>query len=176
MTDVIVVGAGNAGFTAAHAAASRGRSVLLLEKGDENTAGGNSYYTAGATRIAHSGLDDLRDVVEPDERHGVTEVPPYSEQQYAADLALVTEGRNDPDLTDVLVRESGPTLRWLHGLGLRYRLMYERQAYARPDGSYLFWGGLHVGNVGGGEGLIADHRKVAAGLGVEVRYATAATD
>jgi tricarballylate dehydrogenase len=176
MTDVIVVGAGNAGFTAAHAAASRGRSVLLLEKGDENTAGGNSYYTAGATRIAHSGLDDLCDVVEPDERHAVTEVPPYSEQQYAADLALVTEGRNDPDLTDVLVRESGPTLRWLHGLGLRYRLMYERQAYARPDGSYLFWGGLHVGNVGGGEGLIADHRKVAAGLGVEVRYATAATD
>lgn len=35
--------------------------------------------------------------------------------------------------------------------------MYERQAYLQADGTYLFWGGLHVGNVGGGEGLIEDH-------------------
>ena len=67
-------------------------------------------------------------------------------------------------------------MRWLHRLGLRYRLMYERQAYERPDGSYLFFGGLHIGNVGGGQGLIADHTRVAEQLGVEVRYATTATD
>ena len=41
----------------------------------------------------------------------------------------------------MLVEESQPTLRWLNGLGLKYRLMYERQAYERPDGTYLFWGG-----------------------------------
>jgi tricarballylate dehydrogenase len=174
--DVIVVGGGNAAFTAAHAAAERGRDVLLLEKAPKEESGGNSYYTAGATRIAHAGLEDLRDLVEYDERHAATEVPPYTEQEYAADLAKVTEGRNDPDLTAVLVTEAGPALRWLSGLGLRYRLMYERQAYARADGSYLFWGGLHVGNVGGGEGLIADHRAVAEKLGVTVRYGTAATD
>ncbi|PNH86072.1 FAD-dependent tricarballylate dehydrogenase TcuA [Arthrobacter sp. AFG20] len=172
--DVIVVGGGNAGFTAAHAAAVRGRKVILLEKGSEDTAGGNSFYTAGATRIAHSGLADLVDWVEPDERHGRTEVPPYSEAEYAADLAKVTEGRNDPELTKVLVEESQPTLRWLNGLGLKYRLMYERQAFERPDGSYLFWGGLHVGNVGGGEGLIEDHTRVAAELGIDVRYSHAA--
>ena len=148
MPDVIVVGGGNAAFTAAHAAAERGREVLQLEKAPEEESGGNSYYIAGATRIAHSGLDDLRDLVEHDERHAATELPPYTEQEYAADLAKVTAGRNDPELTAVLVREAGPTLRWLSGLGLRYRLMYERQAYARADGSYLFWGGLHVGNVG----------------------------
>ena len=172
--DVIVVGGGNAGFTAAHAAAVRGRKVILLEKGSEDMAGGNSFYTAGATRIAHSGLADLLDWVEPDERHDRTEVPPYSADEYAADLAKVTEGRNDPDLTKVLVEESQPTLRWLNSLGLKYRLMYERQAYERPDGSFLFWGGLHVGNVGGGEGLIADHTRVAAELGIEVRYGHAA--
>ncbi|MDQ0921858.1 tricarballylate dehydrogenase [Pseudarthrobacter sp. W1I19] len=172
--DVIVVGGGNAGFTAAHAAAVRGRKVVLLEKGSEDLAGGNSFYTAGATRIAHDGLPDLADWVEPDERHGRTEVPPYSAEEYAADLAKVTEGRNDPDLTKVLVEESQPTLRWLNSLGLKYRLMYERQAFERPDGSYLFWGGLHVGNVGGGEGLIADHTRVAAELGTDVRYSHAA--
>lgn len=82
----------------------------------------------------------------------------------------MTNGRNDPELTRVLTEESQPTLRWLHQLGMKYRLMYERQAYERPDGSYLFWGGLHVGNVGEGEGLMADHARIATELGVDVRY------
>lgn len=175
-TDVVVVGGGNAGFTAAHAAAVRGRSVMLLEKGEQDMAGGNSFYTAGATRISHNGLEDLLDFIEPDERHAHTVVPPYSPEEYAADLAKVTEGRNDPALTEVLVTESQSTLRWLNSLGLKYRLMYERQAYERADGSYLFWGGLHVGNVGGGEGLIADHTRVAGELGITVRYGHRATE
>jgi tricarballylate dehydrogenase len=175
-TDVVVVGGGNAGFTAAHAAAVRGRSVILLEKGEQDMAGGNSFYTAGATRIVHDGLEDLQGLIESDDRHERTVVPPYSAEEYAADLAKVTEGRNDPQLTEVLISESQSTLRWLNGLGLKYRLMYERQAYERPDGSYLFWGGLHVGNVGGGEGLIADHTRVAGELGVQVRYGHRATE
>ena len=168
--DVIVVGGGNAGFSAAHAAAERGRSVIVLERGEGPTAGGNSFFTAGATRIAHEGLEQLQEFVEADERHGASTVPPYSPQDYLDDLERVTEGRNDPELSAVLVAEAQPTLRWLAGLGLKYRLMYERQAYSRPDGSFLFWGGLHVGNVGGGEGLIADHTAVAERLGEDVRY------
>ena len=173
--DVIVIGGGNAGFSAAHAAAERGRRVALLERGTAEMAGGNSYFTAGATRIGHGGLDDLVDFIEPDERHARTEVPPYSPDEYLADLNKVTEGRTDPELARVLVTEAQDAVRWLHSLGLRYRLMYERQAYERPDGSYLFWGGLHVGNVDGGEGLIADHTRVAAKLGTEIRYGTRAT-
>lgn len=76
--DVIVVGGGNAGFSAAHAAAESGKKVVLLERGTEDSAGGNSYYTAGATRIAHAGLEDLKDIVEHDDRHGVSTVPAYS--------------------------------------------------------------------------------------------------
>ena len=174
--DVIVVGGGNAGFSAAHAAAERGRSVIVLERGEGQTAGGNSYFTAGATRIAHQGLEELAEFVEPDERHAVSTVPPYSSEEYLADLERVTEGRNDPDLSRVLVAEAQPTLRWLAGLGLRYRLMYERQAYDRPDGTYLFWGGLHVGNVDGGKGLIADHTAVVRRLGEDVRYGHRATE
>lgn len=174
--DVVVIGGGNAGFSAAHAAAERGRRVILLERGAEGMHGGNSFYTAGATRIPHQGLDDLLDLVEPDERHDRTIVPPYSAAEYAADLAEVTEGRNDPALTETLVADAPGTIRWLRGLGVRYRLMYERQAYERPDGSFLFWGGLHVGNVGGGEGLIADHTRVASGLGVDIRYGVDAQD
>lgn len=174
--DVIVVGGGNAGFSAAHAAAVRGRSVRLLEQGAADLAGGNSYYTAGATRIAHNGLADIVDFLEQDDRHAMTEVPPYTAEDYAADLEALTEGRNDPELTKVLVSESQATLRWLHQLGLKYRLMYERQAYDRPDGTFLFWGGVHVGNAGGGEGLIADHTRVATNLGVDIRYGREVTE
>ncbi|HEY2192459.1 MAG TPA: FAD-dependent tricarballylate dehydrogenase TcuA [Actinomycetospora sp.] len=167
--DVVVVGGGNAGFCAAHAAAEHGRRVVLLEAATRDLAGGNSYYTAGATRMVHAGLDDLRDVVEPDERHPTTTVPPYSAADFTGDLEKVTEGRNDPRMTEIVVGESSDTVRWLAGKGVRYRLMYERQAYARDDG-YLFWGGLHVGNVNGGIGLIADHTRIAADEGVDVRY------
>ena len=138
--DVIVVGGGNAGFSAAHAAAERGRSVIVLERGEGATAGGNSFFTAGATRIAHEGLPQLQEFVEADDRHATTTVPPYSAQDYLDDLERVTEGRNDAELSAVLVDQAQPTLRWLAGLGLRYRLRYERPAYARPDGRFLFWG------------------------------------
>ena len=142
--DVIVVGAGNAGLSAAHAARLAGARVLVLEREPAERGGGNSYYTAGATRIAHGGKDDVIDLVEPDERIGRAEIPAYSPEEYAADLRRVTEGRNDPELTGVLTRESRGTLGWLHDLGVRYRLLFERQAYLRPDGSYRFWGGLHL--------------------------------
>ncbi|KAA9154679.1 FAD-binding dehydrogenase [Amycolatopsis acidicola] len=168
-TEVVVVGGGNAGFSAAHAAAERGRRVVLLERAPRELAGGNSYYTAGATRIVHNGLDDVRDFVEPDERHARTTVPPYSAEEFTADLVKVTDGRNDPRMTEILVGESADTIRWLAGKGVRYRLMYERQAYEREDG-YLFWGGLHVGNVDGGIGLIRDHTRIAEAEGVEIRY------
>jgi tricarballylate dehydrogenase len=173
--DVIVIGGGNAGFSAAHAAAERGRRVIVFERGTAEMAGGNSFFTAGATRINHAGLADIADFIEPDERHQRTEVPPYSAEEYLADLKKVTDGRTDPELAQVMVSEAQDAVRWLHSLGLRYRLMYERQAYERPDGGFLFWGGLHVGNVDGGVGLIADHTRAAAKLGTEVSYGARAT-
>jgi len=105
--DVVVVGGGNAGYCAAHAAALRGRRVTLIERAPISEAGGNSFFTAGAIRMAHDGVDGLRDLVEPDERLARTEVPPYSASQFRADMERTTSGRCDPQLTGVLVAESG---------------------------------------------------------------------
>jgi tricarballylate dehydrogenase len=173
--DVVVVGGGNAGYCAAHAAAERGRRVVLLEKAPRAHAGGNSYYTIGSTRMVHDGLEDLLEVLEPDERHARTEVPPYSAAEFLADLERVTEGRGDKELAEAVVEGSRDTVRWLHELGLRFQLMYERQAHERPDGSFLFWGGSHVCNVDGGPGLMSDHERVASRLGVEVHYSCSVT-
>ncbi len=175
-TDVVVVGGGNAGFSAAHAAAERGRRVLLLEKGEPAQAGGNSYFTAGAVRIAHAGFADVADLLDPDDRHPVTVLPPYPDSAFLADMTKVTGGRNDPALTEVLVAESLQTLHWLHGKGLRYRLMYERQAYPDAQGRQVFWGGLAVGSTGGGKGLIEQHSEAARQAGIEIRYGTRALD
>jgi len=174
--DVVVVGGGNAGHSAAIAAAERGRNVLLLEKGSRGEHGGNSYYTAGAMRVAHEGLDDVRDLLDDDERLASTVLPPYPAEYYARDMERVTEGRNDDALTETLIRESTPTMRWLYGHGLRFRLMYERQAYRNDAGEYVFWGGLHIGSTGGGKGLIEQHEAAARAAGVEVRYGQAVTD
>jgi tricarballylate dehydrogenase len=176
VVDVVIVGGGNAGFSAAHAAAERGRRVLLLEKGTPDQAGGNSYYTAGAFRIAHHGLAEIGDLLDPDERHANSTLPGYPAAAFVADMERVTAGRNDPRLTGALVDGSQETLRWLRSHGLRFRLMYERQAYRDDEGQYVFWGGLAVGSTGGGEGLIEQHTAAAARNGVEVRYGHRVTE
>ncbi|GAB3570890.1 FAD-dependent tricarballylate dehydrogenase TcuA [Amycolatopsis endophytica] len=175
-TDVLVVGGGNAGFSAAHSARERGVRVLLLERAPENEAGGNSFYTAGAYRLAHAGTDDLATIIAEGDpaRLSRTVVPPYPAEAFTADMERVTEGRNDDALTEVLVRDSADAARWLAGKGIRWRLMYERQAY-EDSGIYTFFGGLALGTVGGGKGLIAQHTEAARASGIEVRYASQVT-
>jgi tricarballylate dehydrogenase len=173
--DVIVVGAGNAGMSAAHAARERGCSVLVLEKADPEWSGGNSAFTAGAIRLAHGGLPDLADVVENDERFATTDLEPYTEDDFLADMRRVTLGRGDPEMARILVADSGPAVRWLHERGLRFRLMYERQSYEVGE-RHRFWGGLALGTVDGGEGLMAQHRAAAERTGIQLRHGAAVAD
>lgn len=129
--DVVVVGAGNAAFSAAHAAVERVGRVLVLEKAPREWAGGNSYFTAGAIRTTYDNLEDLRPIVEnlTDELVAATELPPYTPDDFLSDMERVTEGRCDKELTRILVNDAADTTRWLHEKGLRYRLMYDRQSF-----------------------------------------------
>jgi tricarballylate dehydrogenase len=168
--DIVVVGGGNAGFCAAHAARQAGARVLVLEKCAEGEAGGNSFFTAGAFRVPHDGLGDLIPLLsEQDPRLPETEVPPYPESAFSADMHRVTGGRCDPLLTGVLAGQAAGTIRWLTGTGIRWRLMYERQAY-QSDGKWVFFGGLPLGVADGGKGLISQHTSAALAAGTEIRY------
>ena len=170
-----MVGGGNAGFCAAHAAAERGAQVLVLEKAPEAHAGGNSFYTAGAFRVAHGGAEALAPLLEPDERLPETELEPYTAQDFRTDMDRITSGRCDPAMADQLVTESEDLPRWLAEKGVRWRLMYERQAYRRDDGRWVFWGGLALGTVDGGKGLIDQHTRAAEAAGIEIRYGAPVT-
>ena len=53
-SDVVVVGAGLAGFTAALRAAEAGVSVLLLDKSDGAWGGGNILMASGSLRAVRN--------------------------------------------------------------------------------------------------------------------------
>lgn len=169
--DVIVVGGGNAGFCAAQSAREQGAQVLLLEKAPRQWAGGNSYFTAGAMRTGHGGLTDLKDLVEPSaqDRFDHVDLDAYTEDDFLDDITRVTRGRTDPELARILAGESRATMDWLRDIGLRFELMFHRQAY-KVDGRYRFWGGLAVGVVGGGKGMVEQHLAAAERTGVEVHF------
>lgn len=169
--DVVIVGAGNAAFSAAHAAVERVRKVLMLEKAPREWAGGNSYFTAGAIRTTYDGLQDLRPILDnlTGDQAAATELDPYTREDFMADMERVTERRCDKELTEILVNDAADTTRWLHEKGLRFRLMYDRQSF-EVAGKRRFWGGLVLGTVGGGQGLIEQHTSAAEKSGVKVRY------
>ena len=177
MSRVVVVGGGNAALCAAIAARVAGARVLLLEKAPAPERGGNSFFTAGAFRFAHHGLDDLRRDVLPDLSEAearAIDIDAYPEARFFDDLARLTENLTDPDLADTLVRRSRPTIVWMRAQGLRFIPMFGRQAYRLGD-RHRFWGGLAVEAVGGGPGLVEALYQRAEQLGVEVRYGVKAS-
>jgi len=173
--DVIVVGAGNAAFCAAHAARENGATVLMLERASEDESGGNSRFTAGAIRFAFDGVEDLKKVA-PDlteEEIANTDFGSYTADEYFDDMFRVTQYRCNPDMVEMLVRNSLDTMVWLREKGVRFVPIYGRQAF-KVDGKFKFWGGLTMESNGGGPGLMEAHTNIAKKSGIEVLYGTRA--
>ena len=171
MYDVIVVGGGNAAFCAALAAREHCDRVLVLERAPEEEAGGNSRFTAGLLRVVYRGVDDIKRLI-PDlseQEISTTDFGTYTEEQFLDDMARVTEYRCDPDLTEVLVKQSLPTALWMRGKGVRFTAAWGRQAF-KVEGRFKFWGGLTVEAVGGGPGLVDSLTQAARKNGIDIWY------
>ncbi|MCS6801751.1 MAG: FAD-dependent oxidoreductase [Chloroflexota bacterium] len=96
--DVVVVGAGGCGVTAALAAGERGASVLLLDRDHRpvaNTARSGGMIPAAGTRLQRAA--------------GIEETP----EQFAADILAKNHGQSDPEQTLHLARTAARVVDWL---------------------------------------------------------------
>lgn len=176
MGQVVVIGAGNAAFCAALAAAEQGAEVTVLERAPLAEAGGNTRFTAGAIRFAYDGVDDLRALMPDltDAEVAQTDFGSYPEAQFMDDMGRITDYRTDPDMAHLLVSGSRDTVQWMASKGVRFAPIWGRQAF-KVDGRFKFWGGLTVEAWGGGEGLFESLTEAAQAAGVPVAYETKAT-
>ena len=175
--DVVIVGAGNAALCAALAATETKKRVLVLERAPEDESGGNSRYTAGLMRVAYRGVEDLKRVMPElsDAEVERSDFGTYTEEQFLDDMGRVTEYRCDPDLTEILVKQSLETVAWMRSKGVRFTAAWGRQAF-NIGGRFKFWGGLTVEAVGGGPGLVESLTNIARKNGVEIWFSTRAVD
>jgi tricarballylate dehydrogenase len=170
--DVLIVGGGNAGLSAALAARAEGASVLIIDAAPREWAGGNSAFTAGAFRTTYGGLDEIRPVLDlDDEQVSRIDLAPYTADDFYGDIQRMAAGRSDPTLARILAGEAADALRWLAGHGVRWELLFARQSF--PSGERIrFWGNLTVGSQGGGIGLVEAELVAAERAGVPILFET----
>lgn len=180
--DTIVVGGGNAGFSAATTSAQNGARTLLVEKAPESENGGNTFYTAGAYRYAFQDFDDLKPILYDVQtgKKGLSEdlvsridLQGYPEADFMKDIMRVTKGRSDQKLARKLVGESRAAVQWISDNGGKFVLSFNRQAYEIKD-RFVFWGGMVTVFGGGGKELVKWHVETARKNGVEVWWDTPA--
>lgn len=173
---VIVVGTGNAALCAAIAALEEGARVLLLEKADESLAGGNTKYTAGAMRFAYDGNADLLPLVrdQDDPRLPNTDFGSYTKAKFAEDLLGFNDGRDLSPEQQILIEQSGDTMRWLASHEVTFEPIYSRQSFEK-DGKHIFWGGLTLAAENEGVGLFDMEMAAVQRMGGTVRYTAEVT-
>lgn len=111
-TDIVIIGAGAAGFAAALTAADRGAEVLLLEKAAE--PGGSSRICGGLLAFAGTDLQH---------RNGIAD----SNDLLYRDLMEVGQDASDPALVRTYVNNQLDTYQWLVAEGVQFG--------PRPDAS-----------------------------------------
>ena len=177
--DCVVVGSGNAGSCAALSAKDSGCSrVLIIDKCPSSWVGGNGYFTAGATRTVHSGLQDLLPIVHnvPPSSNLTTEIDinPYTAQEFIDDIMRLGDYKSDAVLVKTLVQNSREAIQWLADrVKVPFVFSFNRQAYV-VDGRQKFWGGSSLSAQNGGKGLIGAHQKAIQEAGVEIWFSSPA--
>jgi len=166
--DIIVIGGGTAAHEAAVAAREAGAErVIMLEKAPQDQFGGNARYSHTGFRFVYDGGREIREFIEVDDAKFANFVmPPYTRENFLADLNRVTEGRIDQELATFLVDNSNAAVRWMHKLGIKF----EHEKPVPVKGKDYFEPGAVIHSVGGGLGQLMAWRAIAEKMGIEIRY------
>jgi tricarballylate dehydrogenase len=172
--DVIVVGGGNAGLSAALRACEFVDDVVVLEKAPANKAGGNSFFTGGRMRVPHLGLDDIGDLVDADPADlEDIEIEPYPPEQFYADLQRASRFRCDEPLAHLIANEARAGVEWLKSYGARFELALGHDDISQ-NGKRKLIGGDDIQHYEGGPGLVANLVAQAKKRGIPIHYEAAA--
>jgi tricarballylate dehydrogenase len=167
--DVVVVGGGIAGLSAAVSSAEAGASVLLLERSVKSETGGNTRYTEAYMRM--KSIDEPADglaeaLVDDFMGHPDPSIMVDVGREYGHRSALLRAHHVvDLDYVETLVAQAGPTLRWLTGHGL---------TFAPLPTLFPTVSTKRLAPVGGGLALVEALGKRARELGVEFLFETTA--
>ena len=165
--DVIVIGHGGAGLSAAVSAAEGGARVAILERAKYEERGGNSRYTDAWMRLKseESVSDDFIDRLSG-AAHGA--IPPDYLKEATKDYDnwpqnLKAYAFTDPEIISTWADSAPPTIAWLKAQGVQ--ITY--------NSVMLLQGGLrHLGPSGGGLAIVEALTKSAEKLGVTGMYQT----
>lgn len=120
--DVVVVGAGGAGFAAAIEAAEKGAEVELLEK--TPVIGGSSIICGGALCFAGTDMQKAEGIKD-------------SNELLYEDLMKVGENKNIPALVKTYVDHQLETYEWLKKLGVNFFKLGIASGMSVPRGHYV---------------------------------------
>ena len=167
--DVVVVGGGIAGLSAALSAVENGARVALLDRATAKETGGNTRYTEAYLRM--KSVDDAADGLA---EALVDDFMGHPDPGVTADSGLDWERRNpllrshqvvDLDYVAAFEDGAGPTLRWLQGHGI---------TFGQLPTLFLTVSTTRMAPVGGGLALVETLGARARSLGVEFHFETTA--
>ena len=135
--DVVVVGHGIAGLSAAVSAMEHGAKVAVLERAPQDQSGGCTRYTEAFLRLKNENevSDDFEAVMaeagsaNPDPSIvRDLDAPP---QQWSGKVRATTV--TDPEYISTFAQEAVPAVQWLKGMGVRYIPTVMPQLSCRKD-------------------------------------------
>jgi tricarballylate dehydrogenase len=143
--------------------------IVMLEKAPESEYGGNARYSGTGFRFVHAGAEEIRRFVPDidDALFATMAIPPYSADDFMADLDRMTQGRMNRQLARTLVEESNAAVHWMREVGIKWEPLKE---HAKVDGKRYFERGIAIHVAGGGPGQLAQWRGIAERLGIEIRF------
>jgi len=146
--DVIVVGSGLAGMSAALAAREAGARVTLIDKATETSRSGNTRFSGGALRCPTA---------------------EYTVDLLVDELARMTTGRADPALARTLYRTAVDDVAWLKAMGAPI-------APPGPERPDLRGGKMSYHVSGNGYGLVEALFPLLAARSIAVLFETKASE